>query len=217
MGDGSSAPAAPAAKEALSRLGPFSAAIKLVWQKAEQRAAAIAATRATIAAEALKYRNRPDWAYSATKGPYGPGTNKCNLFVYDVLAAAGAPVPMRVRWSWREFGDVKYPPLAGQWADPGVNISGWVVLKVPPDSPQPGDVAAMKGDYDDASGHVGIVTSLNPPSTVSVPSDSPVVEERGWGFRPNEQGQVVFRRYVGAPEPEQVRPREWPHRGRIAP
>ena len=82
------------------------------------------------------YQHRP---------PYPAGTNKCNLFVFETLNAAGTPVQWNVRFSWSEFGNVKYPPLAGQWADQHANIPGWVVVK----DPQPGDVAAMKENYSD--------------------------------------------------------------------
>ena len=136
-------------KDPLPTLDPFE-----VWlgEAIRSERATAAARLDNIATEALKYRGSMDWAYSANRPPYGPDTNKCNLFVYEVLKAAGTPVPMKARWSLRKLV-VQHPPLAGQWADPSVNIPGWVVLTVPPDSPQRGDVAAEKGDYSDASGH----------------------------------------------------------------
>lgn len=127
------------------------------------------------------------WAYDADRPPYGPGTSKCNLFVYETANAAGATVPMMTRWSWRHFGHVEYPPLAGQWADPNVEIPGWVIVS----DPRPGDIAAEAIDYADATGHVGIVTGEG--TTVSATSDT--VIENDWGFRAGQN--VVFRRYVG--------------------
>ena len=66
---------------------------------------------------------------------------------------------------------------------------------MPPDVPQPGDVAAVRSDDLDASGHVGIVAG--PGKTVSAtPSDG--VVHNDWGFRASQEGNVVFRRYVGS-------------------
>jgi hypothetical protein len=82
----------------------------------------------------------------------------------------------------------------------------------------PGDVAAQKISYSDASGHVGIVTG--PGKTVSASSVTGTIVENDWGFRSDQQGEVVFRRYVGAPEPTPQPyqpPRDWPHKGRNAP
>jgi cell wall-associated NlpC family hydrolase len=142
-----------------------------------------------IVDEAKKYLESNDWSYYTDRPPYGPGTNKCNLFVYEVLNNAGAPVPMKERWSWRNFEYVKYPPLAGQWADPDVDIPGWVVV----DDPQPGDVVAMEENYSDASGHVGIVSGEG--KTISASSETQTIVENDWGFR--EGQKPVFRRYVG--------------------
>jgi len=166
-----------------------------------------------IPAEAQKHVGSGAWSESANKPPYPPGTNKCNLFVYEVLNAAGTPVPMKIRFSWRNFGNVSYPPLAGQWADPDVTIPGWEVVQ----NPLPGDVAAQKISYSDASGHVGIVTG--PGKTVSASSDTGTIVENNWGFRADQQGEVVFRRYVGVPETktQPYQERKWPTRGRNAP
>jgi hypothetical protein len=166
-----------------------------------------------IVAEARKHVGSGNWDEAVDRGPYGPGRNKCNLFVYEVLNAAGTPVPMKIRFSVSSFGNVKYPPLAGQWADPGVDIPGWEVVK----DPRPGDVVALKENYGDASGHVGIVTG--PGTSVSVSSYTGTVVENNWGFRSDHKDDVVFRRYVGAPEPKTPvwMDKKWPTRGRNAP
>lgn len=95
-----------------------------------------------------------------------------------------------------------YPPLAREWADPKADIPGWIVVT----DPRPGDVAAMKVDYLDATGHVGIVTG--PGTTVSASSLTDTVVENDWGFRPEEKGAVVFRRYVGGGERPPPAPRD---------
>jgi hypothetical protein len=198
-------------KERLASLPEF-------WVEAKRKAEAEAQARLAhnakvIPAEAKKHVGSTAWAHEANRPPYSSGTNKCNLFVYEVLNAAGKPVPMKIRFSWRSFGNVRYPPLAGQWADPDVDIPGWVVVA----HPLPGDVVAMKEDFSDASGHVGIVTG--PGTSVSVSSDTGTVVQNDWGFR-SDQKDVVFRRYVGAPEPPKTpvwMDQKWPTRGRNAP
>lgn len=131
-----------------------------------------------------------EWAYTADRPP-GANTNKCNQYVYEALNEAGAAVPMMQR---RRFGIRRpdHPPLAGQWADSSVSISGWEVVS----TPQPGDIAAEAIEYSDASGHVGIVSTVNEDgtgTTISATSDS--VVENDWGFR--EGQNVTYRRYQG--------------------
>ena len=186
--------------------------VEMARQATAKAMARQAQNEKVIPAAARQHVGSAAWAHSVAKPPYSAGTNKCNLFVYEVLNGAGMPVPMRIRFSWREFGNVKYPPLAGQWANPNETIPGWEVVT----NPRPGDVVAMKEDYSDASGHVGIVTG--PGTSVSVSSLTGTVVENDWGFRP-DQKDVVFRRYVGVdPEPaKSERPRDWPHKGRNAP
>jgi len=120
--------------------------------------------------EARKHIGSTAWAYKADRPPYPAKTNKCNLFVYETLNDSSKPVPMRERWSWSRMRNVDHPPLAGQWADPSVEIPGWEVVT----DPRPGDVAAIARDYSDASGHVGIVSGPN--STISATGEK-VIEQ----------------------------------------
>jgi len=144
-----------------------------------------------VVAEARKNVGSADWSAKTARAPYGAGTNKCNLFVFETLNKAGTPVPLQGRIKWKGLTDEHLPPLAGDWANPKANIKGWDVVK----NPQPGDVAAQKEFYLDASGHVGIVVA--PGKTVSASSITDRIEENDWGFRKEQQDQVVFRRYVG--------------------
>jgi hypothetical protein len=167
--------------------------------------AATAPTRAKVAEAALQKRGSELWlkgmpkSFEGTRGKeiYGIGDNKCNLFVYEMLTQAGARVEMGLREQPATDIQHAYPPLAGQWADPSFPVPGFEVLTVPPDSPQPGDVAAVKHASWDASGHVGIVVGSN--KTVSATPEDGVVHN-DWGFRPEQEGEVVYRRYVGWPE-----------------
>ena len=80
--------------------------------------------------EALSHRGSTQWAGNKSKKSlphptlsqsveFPPNTNKCNLFVYDVLTAIGVNVALI------EHGKSKYlpyfskvsPPLAGEWAN----------------------------------------------------------------------------------------------------
>lgn len=138
------------------------------------------------------------WAYSANKPPYGPKTDKCNLFVYDVLNEAGASVQMKTRdRGWLKglitARYVKHPPLAGQWANSSVSIPGWMVVK----TPQVGDVAAEAIQYLNATGHVGIVSEVTQggKNGKTISATATKVVENDWGFRAGQN--VVFRRYMG--------------------
>jgi hypothetical protein len=179
-------------KDQLARLSS-----EVAWELARESMAARVRQLGEFVRLAQEYakdeEKRVLWSYSANRGPYPAGTNKCNLFVYEVLARSGAPVPEHLRFSFRVGGVAAYPPLAGEWADPLLIIPGWEIVK----NPRPGDVAAQKSSHSDASGHVGIVTG--PGTTVSVSSKTDTVIETGWGFPPHTQDAVVFRRYVGVP------------------
>jgi cell wall-associated NlpC family hydrolase len=214
MGGDSPEPERTPGKERLPRLPTFWERAREAQRKAVEAALARQANNEkVIPAEAKKHVGSMAWDYNAKRPPYSSGTNKCNLFVYEVLNAAGTPVQMKTRLSISQLEYVKYPPLAGQWADPRADIPGWEVVT----NPRPGDVVAMKENYGDASGHVGIVTG--PGTTASVSSHTGSVVENDWGFRADQKEDVVFRRYVGPPEPPPPPPpeRKWPTRGRNAP
>ncbi len=106
--------------------------------------------RDNIVRIAQKYVGSQVWSDGVAKEHYGPNTNKCNLFVYDVLTEAGASPGLPNGW-WNH-----YPPLASQWADPGYAMPHWPIL-VPTAQPLPGDVIAQSIAYSDASGHVMIM------------------------------------------------------------
>lgn len=152
-----------------------------------------------IAPTALKEEGSDAWSYEKVKPPYGAGTNKCNLFIFQMANEAGAVVPLirRVRGGIKGFlkGDDFHPPLAKQWADPGFDIPGWVTVS----SPKPGDVVAEAHNYSDASGHAGIVTFVSADGktgkTISASSETGTIVNNDWGFRPKQN--VVFKRYVG--------------------
>ena len=157
-------------------------------------------------------------------GDFQEDSNKCNVFVADVLDEASVSpgdtrqtnltgyaiqviadgltatpggVPNFVSPPpEREF----VPPLAGDWADPDVELEGWEVIDPEETTPMPGDVAAEPVDYSDATGHVAIVVSED--TTVGTDSNfHGLIRETDWGFRTDgvRRGQiedVVFRRFV---------------------
>jgi hypothetical protein len=112
--------------------------------------------RARIVGIARSYIGSTAWDDAAENGNFGPNTNKCNLFVYDVLTAAGAsPGLPHGHWFWK-----LYPPAAGDWPNPSYDIPNWRILDST-EKPEPGDIIAQKINYGDASGHVMIVADKN--------------------------------------------------------
>lgn len=107
-----------------------------------------------LADTAMQRVGSTDWAKNKVKTPYDKGDWKCNLFVYDMILAAGLPEPPLNELYW---GLKKYPPLSKNWADPANTLTtpggSWIV----PSTPRPGDVIAEAANYTDASGHMGIV------------------------------------------------------------
>ncbi len=133
-----------------------------------------------VAATAAGYTGSRDWSFYKPKGRFDQDTNKCNLFVEDVLLENGSNVPdMNGRFSFNGA-------TAGQWGDPNVDIPGYPVVT----NPKPGDIIAIPFNYSDATGHVGIVTGSD--ITTSQSSKTDRVESNDWGFRPGQS--PVFRR-----------------------
>lgn len=144
-----------------------------------------------IARTAQKHLGSTDWAFTKRKDNFGPNTNKCNKFVYDMTKEGGAPATV--------IGSDGRPraPLAAEWADPKTKIANWRVLG-PNETPQAGDVAAYKipggGVY--YSGHSGIVTSVDRNGTVhAIAAHSDVI---GPDDKFNSTGtrKVTYRRYA---------------------
>ena len=81
--------------------------------KTAQRHALASGIRQNISSIATSYVGSTAWSDNAAYGPFGPGANKCFLFVRDVVAKAGAFVPLHfsgTRLQW-------VPPSASDWAD----------------------------------------------------------------------------------------------------
>jgi hypothetical protein len=146
------------------------------------------AARAKILEFAQKYVGSEEWADDATYGPYEADTDKCNVFVYEVLADAGAnPGTPNGRFH-------VYPPLAAQWADPTYDIPGWYVLGSN-EAYAPGDVVAQPIHYiGTPTGHVMIV---GPNNTVIGTGPGGVIEQIPMPDKlgPTLTGPMVFRRW----------------------
>jgi hypothetical protein len=112
----------------------------------------LALIRQKIVEAAQKQIGSGDWHFNVAKGNFGPKTDKCNLFVYDMLTDAGASPGLPNGHWWKS-----YPPLAANWADPSFAIPGWRMLSSG-ESPQPGDVVGQRIQWPNgATGHVMIV------------------------------------------------------------
>jgi hypothetical protein len=156
-------------------------------------------TRERIVAAAEKHVGSTAWSNAVSNGQYRAGTNKCNLFVYDVLTDAGAS-PGLPHGIWPISS---YPPLAADWANPDFAIPGWSVLGQG-EAPQAGDVVAQQISYSDAGGHVMIV---GPDDTLIGTGDSDPAQPGKIEQIPMRtslanspdipQGPLVFRRWVG--------------------
>ncbi len=152
--------------------------------------------RSMIAENARSYQGSTDWNYDVENGNFPAGSNKCNLFCYDVLTESGASPERPNGNSVRRLFGGGYPPTAEQWADSNYDIPGWEPLSAN-QTPMAGDVAAQQINYSDATGHVAIVTDERlTTGTSSVPPES--IKQSNWGFRPSQSGQVIFRRWKGS-------------------
>lgn len=145
--------------------------------------------RQEIARVAKKYDGSTDWAYGKRKDNFPAQTDKCNKFVYDVTKEAGAKALVR-----GSDGKLR-PPLAGEWADPKVDIPNWEVLP-PTELPKPGDVAAYQlPGHATYTGHSGIVTSVDADGTIHAIAAHANVVSRDNKFQ--HVPGVTFRRYAG--------------------
>lgn len=81
------------------------------------------AKRKQIVKRAKAHNGSKDWAYENKKGRFAANTNKCNLFVDDILGEVGIYTPdPNGKLSILGLGT---PVTAGQWVDPNYNIPGW--------------------------------------------------------------------------------------------
>jgi len=133
---------------------------------------------------ALSMNNDPGFSYDGDRsafGGFGVGTNKCNLFIYYVLAPTGfAPR--------RNFG-FGGPISAGTWANPNANIPHFPVTA----APVSGGIVAIADPGHAWSGHVAVV--IDPyRSTVGAGTDAGShMTDWPWdGSYP--QGTPVFRK-----------------------
>lgn len=127
-----------------------------------------------------------------TSMPYTTGHPTCNLFVQRTVAESGAPKPVmkKADGTWGA-------PSAAEWANSP--IPGWRFLK-PGETPQPGDVAARKENFVDATGHSGIVVAVDPNGVVTAIAAHYAAIGKDMSFQissPTDRNRNVFRRYIG--------------------
>lgn len=145
--------------------------------------------RDQIAANARDEVESTEWNFDVEKDNFGKNTNKCNKFVHDMVTKSGVYLPTP-NGGW--IGPNEYPINAGQWADPNFKIKGWKVVKVA----RSGDVISQPMTGSGFTGHTGIVVGSRAYlSTVS--ANGHAIVRNDWGFRQDQIGKVVIRRYVG--------------------
>jgi hypothetical protein len=165
----------------------------------------------TLVEQARSQVGKTSWAYDVDRPPYPSGSNKCNLFVYEMLTNVGYLVPMKTYkrcWGYRtESGkcvgveeEKPRPPLAGEWGDPKENIGKFSVIA----DPKPGDIIAYRHQYSDATGHVGIISYPKPaePKEVLIVNETSnfanLVMERqtiSAGGRTIDENNSIWRKY----------------------
>lgn len=147
-----------------------------------------------IAQNALANEGRREWEYAPERiarrnhnVQLGKNTNKCTLFIYEVLLASGVSAPLVNGM----------PATSDEWAyAANKDLQGWKV--VTDGSILPGDVIAQRIHYSDAYGHVVIATDpRNHKSigTYDLNGETGVIRITDFGFRVGQP--VVVRRYVG--------------------
>jgi len=78
--------------------------------------------------------------------------------------------------------------------------SAWLALLRPGEKPEPGDVAARKENFVDATGHSGIVVSASKEGVVTAVAAHQTVIGRDISFQlgtKDKSTKNVFRRYTG--------------------
>lgn len=130
---------------------------------------------------AYKYVNTNDWVEYSKRGLFRPGVPKCNIYVYEVLTAAGAHVPrMGGELGKATGGRYGYPPLAADWFAKDKEIRGWNIVS----DPLPGDVVSN-------GVHVGLYVSRN--RIISATTNGGVRESE---FNTVGSNAVTIRRYT---------------------
>ncbi|KAK2163371.1 hypothetical protein NP493_1466g00019 [Ridgeia piscesae] len=108
-----------------------------------------------------------------------PNTYKCNIFVADIIKAAGAKAPHRHWWKWS-------PIAAAEWGNSKSSVledaNCWTLVSSTTD--------AKRGDVISDGHHVGIVTGKS--LTTSASSIEHQVVTNDWGFR-DSQNPTIWR------------------------
>ncbi len=124
-----------------------------------------------------------------TSLPYKPGHPTCNIFVQGTIAESGAPKP-----PVKKADGTPGAPSAAEWA--GSPVPGWRFLQ-PGETPQPGDVAARKENFPDATGHSGIVVAVSKDGVVTAIAAHAHEIGPDMTFQTGPHSPNVFRRYTG--------------------
>ncbi len=133
------------------------------------------------------------YAQNEKKDDFGPGTNKCNKFVYDTTKEAGATEQVK-----GSDGKMR-PALAGEIADKNVTIKNWRVLGSN-EKPEPGDVVAYKignGGTPNATGHSGVVVGVDAQGARTMAAHYDGAGPADHQFASHTSNDVTYRRYTG--------------------
>lgn len=148
------------------------------------------------------YKNSTYWNYNESYKWYPAGTNKCNIFVGDMAEQAYINLPKHLanpgwhEWytDWLGVGELYGPPLAGDWANPNKEISGWRILGEN-ETPRRGDVGAWGHGFSDATGHVGIVSTSG--HIINESGSKGKIADVSFDYFNSFKKPLLFRRYIG--------------------
>ncbi|XP_067684765.1 uncharacterized protein [Haliotis asinina] len=142
------------------------------WWSSRKKVSKVAGS--TIARTANKYIGSTKWS-KASRHRTGANTDKCNIFVAEVLEEAGAKVPQRHWFTWSPIG-------AGEWGNPRSTYLTrdrcWTRV-----------TSARTGDVIGDGWHVGIVTGYK--LTTSARFDK--VVRNNFGFRSSQKPMTLWR------------------------
>ena len=105
--------------------------------------------------------------------PYPPGTNKCNIFIAQVMDDVGNPMSAPQNGIYPDY------PSAATWGDPTASIPGW--RPVPTNALRPGDVIGN-------GAHVGFVSGNRMTTSASTARGA---VSNNWGFRPGPEDNAT--------------------------
>ncbi|KAK2163372.1 hypothetical protein NP493_1466g00016 [Ridgeia piscesae] len=116
------------------------------------------------------------WSFASTHKT-GANTNKCNIFVGEMIEAAGATVPHRHWWMWSPIGAAEWGSSSSSYL---LSNKCWTLVSSTTD--------AKRGDVISDGHHVGIVTGQSLTTSASARTQNVVTND--WGFKASQNPTI---------------------------